>query len=190
MLASLKPAAPTERPEDPYMSTSDFEEQHYGASPLAVHMAVAMSWINYGIGALVMITSVSNSYHAAAGMIVAACAPSAGAQSRRSFADSRDWHKAPAIPLALFSAMRLACSPVLRSLRTWGSRLPNEAARPPQVVSATGGSAIAAGEIAFGSPSPRKDAEDPARTQSSVRQARGRLEHGLEVAAAAQSGRA
>ncbi|CAN7770652.1 hypothetical protein LJR290_007503 [Variovorax sp. LjRoot290] len=55
------------------MRTSDFEEQHYGASPLAVHMAIAMSWINYGIGALVMITSVSNSYHAAAGMIVAAC---------------------------------------------------------------------------------------------------------------------
>ncbi|CAN7782771.1 hypothetical protein LJR175_008243 [Variovorax sp. LjRoot175] len=55
------------------MPTSDFEEQHYGADPLVVSMAVGMSWINYGIAALVMVNSVSSNYHAAAGFTVAVC---------------------------------------------------------------------------------------------------------------------
>lgn len=55
------------------MRTGDFEVQHYGANPHAVHLAVAMSWINYGLGTFVLVNSLASSYHAAAGVIVSVC---------------------------------------------------------------------------------------------------------------------
>ncbi|PNG48753.1 hypothetical protein WDL1P2_00335 (plasmid) [Variovorax sp. WDL1] len=57
----------------PSTPTSDFDEQHYGACSQVVSLAVGMSWINYGVAALVMISSVPNNYHAEAGLIVAVC---------------------------------------------------------------------------------------------------------------------